>query len=91
VLILLQGLADALRSEMLLHNISIHIFMPAGIDSPGLVSENAEKPNITKKIEEGDKIISPEECAGHLIRGESLVKSSPLSKHEVEVGKHMAR
>ena len=43
--------------------------MPAGIDSAGYIAENVEKPEITKKIEEGDQVISPEECAKHLIRG----------------------
>jgi 3-dehydrosphinganine reductase len=56
---------------MLLHDINIHIFMPAGIDTPGYVTENKEKPKVTLKIEEGDKVISPTECAGHLIRGTS--------------------
>jgi len=54
---------------MLLHQISVHIFMPAGIDTAGLAAENASKPEITRKIEEGDKVISAEECAGHLLRG----------------------
>jgi 3-dehydrosphinganine reductase len=44
--------------------------MPAGIDSPGYVEEQRSKPAITRTIEEGDKVISPGECAGHLIRGE---------------------
>ena len=65
----LRGLADSLRSEMLLHDINIHLFMPAGIDSPGYVTEQLHKPAPTRKLEEGDKVISPEECAQYLIRG----------------------
>ena len=65
------GLADTLRNEMLLHDISVHIFMPAGIDSAGYISEQEFKPACTKKLEEGDKVISAEDCAGHLIRGRS--------------------
>ena len=56
---------------MLLHDISIHIFMPAGIETAGYIAENVEKPEITKKIEESDKVIGAEECAEHLIRGTS--------------------
>lgn len=54
---------------MLLHDISVHIFMPAGIASPGFIEEEKEKPKVTKKIEESDTQISPEECAKHLIAG----------------------
>jgi len=54
---------------MILHNIDIHLFMPAGIDSPGFVEEEKEKPAVTKKIEESDEQISPEKCAEYLIAG----------------------
>jgi 3-dehydrosphinganine reductase len=45
--------------------------MPAGIDTPGFVEEEKEKPKVTKKIEEDDKQISPEKCAEYLIAGTS--------------------
>ncbi|RXK35709.1 hypothetical protein M231_07037 [Tremella mesenterica] len=77
----LRGLADALRSEMLLHNVDIHIYMSAGIDSPGFVEENKTKPEITKKIEEGDSPISPEECSRLLIRG--------LNKNHYQIISHL--
>ena len=67
------GLADSLRSEMLFHDIDVTMFNPAGIDSPGYVEENKGKPAVTIKIEESDEVISPEACAGHLMRGESLL------------------
>jgi 3-dehydrosphinganine reductase len=67
---LTSGLADSLRSEMLLHDISVHIFMPAGIDSPGYIVEQEHKPAPTKKLEEGDKVQSPEVVAAHLFGGE---------------------
>jgi len=54
---------------MILHDISIHLFMPAGIDSPGFLEEEKEKPAVTKKIEESDDQISPEKCAEYLIAG----------------------
>lgn len=55
---------------MLLHDIAVHIFMPAGIDSPGYVEEQRSKPRITRKIEEDDVVLSPENVAGSLISGE---------------------
>jgi hypothetical protein len=47
--------------------------MPAGIDSPGFIQEEKEKPTVTKKIEESDDQISPEICAEYLIAGGSLL------------------
>jgi hypothetical protein len=57
---------------MILHNISIHLFMPAGIDTPGFVEEEKEKPAVTRKIEESDDQISAEKCAEYLIAGGSI-------------------
>ncbi|WWC90334.1 uncharacterized protein L201_005267 [Kwoniella dendrophila CBS 6074] len=65
----LRGLADSLRSEMLLHDIKIHIFMPCGIQGPGLEAENADKPAVTHKIEEGDTPIPPEYSARAMENG----------------------
>jgi len=50
--------------------------MPAGIDTPGFVEEEKEKPAVTRKIEESDEQISPEKCAEYLIAGGSLFFSS---------------
>jgi 3-dehydrosphinganine reductase len=57
---------------MLLHDISVHIYMPAGIESPGMIAENVAKPAVTKKIEETDVAMSPKACALNLISGESV-------------------
>jgi len=47
----------------------VHLFLPATILSPGLDNENKTKPNITKKLEEGDTPLTPEECAREMIKG----------------------
>jgi len=60
---------------MLLHGITIHLFLPTGIDSPGLVEENKQKPALTVALEEGDKPLSPESCAASLFKGESSFAS----------------
>lgn len=78
------GLADSLRSEMLAHSPapSIHIFMPAGIDSPGYVQEQLEKPSATKKLEEGDRVDQPGKVAMDLIKGASCLQSrGPILSH----------
>ncbi|KAL1413662.1 3-dehydrosphinganine reductase [Vanrija albida] len=65
----LRGLADSLRSELQLHDIAVHLYMPAGILSPGYDNEQKTKPAITKQIEEGDTPVAPEVAAALLIRG----------------------
>lgn len=65
----LRGLADSLRSELQLYDIKVHLYMPAGILSPGYENEQKSKPAITKKIEEGDTPIAPEKAAALLIKG----------------------
>ncbi|KAG6917909.1 hypothetical protein DXG01_000518 [Tephrocybe rancida] len=50
----LRGLAETLRSELLLYLVSVHIFFPGTIYSPGYIEENKTKPKITLKIEESD-------------------------------------
>jgi short-subunit dehydrogenase len=71
----LQGLAETLRSELILYNIGIHIFFPGTIYSPGYVEENKTKPKITLKIEETDEGMQPDKVAEALLRGEYSVYS----------------
>lgn len=63
------GLADTLRSELLLYGIDVHIYMPAGILTPGFETESMTKPKITQKIEEGDTPITADVCADLLYNG----------------------
>ncbi|KAJ6515826.1 oxidoreductase [Mycena sanguinolenta] len=65
----LRGLAETLRSELILYNIGVHIFFPATIYSPGYVEENKTKPKITLKIEETDEGLQPDLVAEALLRG----------------------
>ena len=64
-----SGLAETLRSELLLYSISVHIFFPGTIYSPGYIEENKIKPKITLQIEEGDTGATPEQSARTLLRG----------------------
>jgi hypothetical protein len=64
------GLADALRSELLLYDIDVHIFFPPTMYTPGYEEENKTKPTITLKIEEGDPGLSAEQGAQGLLRGD---------------------
>lgn len=65
----LPGLADTLRSEFQLYDINVHLYLPAGILSPNYEVENRTKPDITKKIEEGDAPMTPDECVKCLMTG----------------------
>jgi hypothetical protein len=63
------GLAETLRSELLLYSISVHIYFPGTIYTPGYITENKTKPSITLKIEEDDKGMEPGPAAVALFNG----------------------
>lgn len=65
----LRGLAETLRSELLLYPIDVHIFFPGTIYSPGYENENKTKPKVTLKIEETDDGLHPEQAAAVLLKG----------------------
>ncbi|KIY49269.1 NAD(P)-binding protein [Fistulina hepatica ATCC 64428] len=65
----LRGLAETLRSELILYGISVHIMFPGTIFSPGYEKENLTKPKITLKIEETDGGGTPEAWAQGLFQG----------------------
>lgn len=67
----LRGLADTLSQEVLLYpqNVKVHVVYPGTILSPGFVTENITKPEITKIIEESDPKQTPDEVARASIRG----------------------
>ncbi|KAF8238737.1 NAD(P)-binding protein [Tricholoma matsutake] len=65
----LRGLAETLRSELLLYSISVHIFFPGTMFTPGFTEEKKTKPKITLKIEESDTGLTAEQAADGLFRG----------------------
>ncbi|KAF9259167.1 oxidoreductase [Marasmius fiardii PR-910] len=65
----LRGLAETLRSELILYNSTVHICFPATIFTSGYIEENKTKPPITLKIEETDGGQTPEQVADALFRG----------------------
>lgn len=66
----LRGLAESLRQELKPHQIAVHIYYTATIDSPGQQTENETKPQITRRLEEGDiSSPSPRARAETLLRG----------------------
>ncbi|TDL24988.1 oxidoreductase [Rickenella mellea] len=65
----LKGLAETLRSELLLYGIDIHIFFAPTMLTPGYDEEMKTKPYITKKIEEDDSALTSEQAAAILFKG----------------------
>lgn len=66
---LFQGLADALRNEFLLYDITIHCYFPGTIFTPGYEVESRTKPDLTKAIEGPEEGKKPAELAAALVRG----------------------
>ncbi|KAI1385972.1 NAD(P)-binding protein [Hypoxylon trugodes] len=84
-----RALGDALSQEMNLYSSSsthpavrVHTVFPATMPTSGLDDENAVKTDLTKALEEGDQILSPEECARRAIAGlesgQELVPTSTI-------------
>lgn len=63
------GLAESLRFELALYDIDVHVFAPCTMYTPGYDTEMLTKPAITKKIEETDKGLSPEQAARAMLAG----------------------
>jgi len=58
-----RGLAEALRHELLPHQIDVHIAFPGNMNSPGYEVEQRTKPAVTKKIEAGESLHDPLDVA----------------------------
>jgi NAD(P)-dependent dehydrogenase (short-subunit alcohol dehydrogenase family) len=52
----IKGFAEALRQEMLLHGVTVKLFLPPTTDTPGLAKENASKPPITLEMESASSL-----------------------------------
>lgn len=52
----IRGFAEALRQEMLLHDVGVQLFLPPTTDTPGLARENEEKPPIVHEMEMGSSL-----------------------------------
>ncbi|KIK01665.1 hypothetical protein K443DRAFT_678203 [Laccaria amethystina LaAM-08-1] len=65
----LRGLADTLQSELMLYGISLHIFFPPTMFTPGYDEENKTKPQIVKDIESADDGLTADQAALALYKG----------------------
>ncbi|KAH7253802.1 uncharacterized protein BKA55DRAFT_593457 [Fusarium redolens] len=86
----IRSLSDSLSQEMNLYagahpnepRVRIHTVFPATMPTKSLDDENKVKTDVTKALEEGDQILTPDECARRAIagleRGEELIATSTI-------------
>ncbi|KAF5608414.1 3-ketodihydrosphingosine reductase tsc10 [Fusarium subglutinans] len=86
----LYSFADSLSQEMNLYagahsnepRVRIHTVFPATMPTKSLDDENKVKTDVTKALEEGGQILTPDECARRAIvgleRGEELIATSTI-------------
>ncbi|RBR20991.1 hypothetical protein FVER53590_07177 [Fusarium verticillioides] len=86
----IRSLSDSLSQEMNIYagahpnepRVRIHTVFPATMPTKSLDDENKVKTDVTKALEEGDQILTPDECARRAIagleRGEELIATSTI-------------
>lgn len=78
----IKALADIARVELAVHNVTVHLYLPGSILTPGLEEENRIKPEVTKRIEGVADFLTPEKCCQILLdgmeRGDYLITSEML-------------
>ncbi|KAF9773534.1 hypothetical protein IL306_008641 [Fusarium sp. DS 682] len=86
----IRSLSDSLSQEMNLYagahpnkpRVRVHTVFPATMPTKSLDDENKVKTDVTKALEEGDQILTPDECARRAIagleRGEELIATSTI-------------
>src|SRR5262249_37417443 len=65
----LVGFSEALRSELKPHGLTVSVLCPPDTDTPGFATENLTKPEETRAISAGAKILGPDAIAQALLRG----------------------
>ncbi|KAK4168385.1 NAD(P)-binding protein [Cladorrhinum sp. PSN259] len=73
----IRSLSDSLSQEMNLYAaarpelpvVRVHTVFPATMPTQSLIDENKVKTDLTKSLEEGDQVLTPDECARRAIRG----------------------
>ncbi|KAK3998207.1 NAD(P)-binding protein [Cladorrhinum sp. PSN332] len=73
----IRSLADSLSQEMNLYAaahpelpaVRVHTVFPATMPTRSLIEENKVKTDLTKSLEEGDQVLTPDECARRAIKG----------------------
>lgn len=59
----LRGFAEALRQELLAHGVRTKLFLPPTTDTPGLATENDDKPPLVREMEMGSSLNATHDAA----------------------------
>lgn len=63
------GFSEVLKSELKWSGVSVHVLCPPDTDTPGFETENRTKPEETKAISAGAKLMTPDQVAQALMKG----------------------
>ncbi|MBN1382298.1 MAG: SDR family oxidoreductase [Deltaproteobacteria bacterium] len=63
------GFSQALRQELQSYKVKVSVLCPPDTETPGFATENLTKPEETKAVSSGAKIMSPNDVAMALIKG----------------------
>lgn len=61
-----KGFADALRGEMVRHGVRVQLFLPSNMKTEGYEREERTKPRLTKVLEDGGAMSTPEDSAARM-------------------------
>ncbi|HOO72231.1 MAG TPA: SDR family oxidoreductase [Spirochaetota bacterium] len=63
------GFSEALKSEAKKYGITVSVLCPPDTDTPGFQTENLTKPEETRAVSAGAKLMSPDDVARELFKG----------------------
>jgi len=87
------GFADALRQELRPLGVRVHALCPPDTDTPGLEAENRTKPDATRAISAGARVLRAEQVADALLAGlgrDRLLILPGLDAHLVDWARRLA-
>lgn len=79
----IDGMARALRQEMMLHGVDVMLFYPPTTDTPGLARENEDKPKLVWALESENNFVKTRTAE---FVGERLVAAVARGRFENNVG-----
>lgn len=85
-----RGFSHCLRAELTPHGINVSVIYPPDTDTPQLAFEHSLIPDITKKINQGGGVLSPDKVAYEIIKGIIKKKFVIIPGFEGKILYHLA-